>query len=75
MNHYGTLAEALVYHQARGNAAWAATGDESDKQGALLRAAVWLDSTYRFRFTGRKTGGRAQEREWPRTDATDAGGR
>lgn len=71
---YGTLPGALAYHQARGNAAWASTGDDEAKQAALLRGSVWVDNTYRSRFSGRKTGGRSQEREWPRTDATDAAG-
>ncbi|MQX25032.1 hypothetical protein GHJ84_29665 [Sinorhizobium meliloti] len=72
--HYGTLADALAYHQERGNAAWASTGDHEAKQSALLRGSVWVDNTYRYRFSGKKTGGRSQEREWPRTDAEDAAG-
>jgi hypothetical protein len=72
--HYGTLADALAYHQERGNAAWASTGDDEAKQSALLRGSVWVDNTYRYRFSGKKTGGRSQEREWPRTDAEDAAG-
>jgi hypothetical protein len=72
--NYGTLPDALAYHQARGNAAWEMTGDEDGKLAALVRASVWIDSTYRTRFSGRKTGGRSQEREWPRTDAIDGSG-
>ena len=69
---YGTRAEADTYHEARGNAAW--TGEEAAKEAALLRASAWLDGAYRPRWPGSKTGGRAQARDWPRTDATDAAG-
>jgi hypothetical protein len=73
-DHYGTLAAADAYHQARANVVWAATGDDEDRQAALLRACVWIDNTYRVRFSGKKAGGRSQVREWPRTDAVDAAG-
>ncbi|WP_037076086.1 DnaT-like ssDNA-binding protein [Neorhizobium vignae] len=73
-DHYGTLAGALAYHQARANTTWAATGGDEDRQAALLRASVWIDNTYRSRFSGKKIGGRTQLREWPRTDAVDAAG-
>jgi hypothetical protein len=72
--NYGALPDALAYHQARGNAAWEATGDDDAKLAALVRASVWIDNTYRGRFSGRKSGGRSQEREWPRIEATDAAG-
>lgn len=35
------------------------------------RGSVYLDGTYAGRFPGTPTNGAAQEREWPRTDATD----
>jgi hypothetical protein len=73
-SYYGTLDEASAYHQARGNAAWAATGADEDKLAALLRGSVWIDNTYRARFSGKKSGGRSQAREWPRTDAVDVSG-
>lgn len=41
---------------------------------ALLRASEYIDGRYRGQFSGTKSGGRAQEREWPRQDATDASG-
>lgn len=75
---YGTVTEADAYHAARGNTAW--TGDNTVKTAALVRASDYIDGRYRCRlpsgrwqsmFTGEKTGGRTQEREWPRTGATD----
>lgn len=69
---YGTLSAANAYHLARNNSAWAdATGGDATRNGALQRATDYLDNTYRTRFPGTKTGGRAQLPEWPRTDATD----
>lgn len=35
------------------------------------RGAVYVDGTYGLRFPGAPAGGAAQEREWPRTGATD----
>lgn len=69
---YGTLEEADAYHEDRGNAAW--TGEDASKEAALLRASAWLDGAYGFRFPGSKTGGREQERAWPRTEAIDVEG-
>lgn len=34
-------------------------------------ASEWLDARFREVFPGRKTNGRSQEREWPRTGASD----
>ena len=67
---YATLAEANTYHTAQGNTAW--TGADALKEGALRRATVWLDSTYRVRFPGYRTDRRLQALEWPRTSAYDA---
>lgn len=78
---YGDLAGADAYHTARGNAGW--TGTEADKNAALLRASVYVDSfaqrqiapgVYAATFSGTRVGGRAQVRQWPRTGATDAEG-
>jgi len=78
---YGTVAAADAYHEARANTAWA--GDESAKQAALIRASVYIDGRYRKQlasgrwesmFPGSKTAARGQEREWPRTGATDYDG-
>lgn len=75
MSYYGTVAEADTYHANRGNTKWAEAAEASPdpREGYLTRASDYVDS-YRSRFAGRKTGGRAQEREWPRADATDASG-
>ncbi|WP_312380556.1 DnaT-like ssDNA-binding protein [Pseudomonas oryzihabitans] len=75
---YGSLLGADAYHAARANTGWA--GDDAHKQAALLRASVYIDGRYRKRypsgrwaslFPGEKALGRAQAREWPRTDAQD----
>lgn len=75
---YGTVAGADAYHAARANSAW--TGDDTAKQAALIRASAYIDGKYQRQnscgrwesmFTGAKTGGRAQELQWPRTGATD----
>jgi hypothetical protein len=72
---YGSLAAALVYHEARGNAAWSAAGvDDEKREAALLRSSEWLDGVYRSRWPGQRTGGRSQARDWPRIDAFDAEG-
>lgn len=72
MSIYGDLEGALAYHAARGNAAWSADGvTDEQRTAALTRASSWVDG-YRSRFPGRKAGGRAQEREWPRVGASDA---
>lgn len=74
--YYGTLEQAAAYHEARNNAAWAEKADspDSERAAALLRASAWLDGKYRPRFPGKKTSGRAQRREWPRTGAVDVEG-
>lgn len=79
---YGTVTDADAYHSARGNTAWA-TPPSTDKEAALLRASVYVDSlgrqqlasgTWATLFPGVKTGGRGQVREWPRTGAVDIEG-
>lgn len=68
---YGTLAGALAYHTARGNAAWSAgTVTDPQREAAILRASEALDGIYGPRFTGRKAS-RAQDRAWPRVGAVD----
>ncbi len=75
--YYGTLEQANAYNEARGYA-W--SGDDAAKEAALLRASVYVDGRYVKRFPsgryesmfpGVKTGGRSQERAWPRTGAVD----
>ncbi len=64
---YGTLAGALAYHAARGNVAWdAADVTDQLRSEALYRASDAIDGGYAPRFPGIKTGGRDQERAWPR---------
>ena len=79
---YGLLADANVYHAARGNSAWGAA-QSADRESALQRAADYIDGRYRFQtaggcwvsmFRGKRTDGRAQDLEWPRTGATDSEG-
>lgn len=77
---YGTLAEADAYHAARGRADWI-NGNADARAAALVRGSDYVDGAYRggpgctgATFPGRKTEGRAQEREWPRTGARDASG-
>ncbi|KWT70767.1 hypothetical protein APY04_0828 [Hyphomicrobium sulfonivorans] len=75
MTHYGDLPGALAYHEARANAAWTAAGvTDTQRTAALVRASVWLDGEYGAQFPGKKTGGRSQQRAWPRTGGTDAEG-
>lgn len=82
MTYYGTVAEADTYLAARGITAWA-TAANAAKEIALTRGTSYVDTHYIYtypdgrtvsRFGGVKTGGRAQENEWPRTDATDVNG-
>lgn len=73
MAGYGSNAAADTYHAERGNTAWAALLDAA-KTVARIRGSVYIDGYYGSRFPGTKTGGRAQERAWPRTSATDRDG-
>lgn len=79
--HYGTLTDAALYHDARGQGdRWAAVEDQA---GALVRGSDYVDQRYRQKlasgrwasgFAGSKSGGRSQLREWPRTGAQDYDG-
>lgn len=69
---YVSLVDADAYHLDHGNAAW--TGATADKEAALRRGTSWIDGYYRFRFPGKKTGGRSQALEWPRSGAVDHDG-
>ncbi|WP_115540028.1 DnaT-like ssDNA-binding protein [Xanthomonas campestris] len=79
---YGTLEGADDYHQARGNAAWAA-GSEEARTASLVRGTDYIDGRYRVlllsgrwqsMFPGVRTDGRGQPNEWPRTGAVDYDG-
>lgn len=75
---YGTTADASTYHNARGQGTrWDAITNQAD---ALQRGSEYVDQRYREQlksgrwvsmFSGTKTGGRTQDREWPRTYAED----
>lgn len=58
-----------------GFTAWAAAAGLSVPAGTVAaarqRGSVYVDGTYGPRFFGTPTGGVDQEREWPRTGATD----
>ena len=75
MAAYGTTADCEAYHLARGNTAWASASASPDtvREAARVAGSDFIDS-YRRRFPGKKTGGRSQEREWPRTQAVDSEG-
>jgi len=82
MDHYGTLVDADAYHAARGRADWVESS-EPDRTSALVRGSDYVDQRYRGSsmygcggpaFPGKKTGGRSQDREWPRTGASDRSG-
>ncbi len=66
---YGSYAGFLAYHTERGRdvSEW----DETTVEAALLVSSEWLDSTFRDRLPGLKTGGSAQLAEWPRTSVID----
>ena len=69
---YGTLLDALAYHAARANAAWADPGvDDTDRTAALVRASVALDGQYGDRFPGTPADGLGQALAWPRDQAED----
>lgn len=75
MQIYGSIAGADAYATSIGNTTWGPLTNEV-KQAALVRASLYVDS-YNKRFLdgayncwwtyiGGKTGGWAQDREWPR---------
>lgn len=69
---YVSIADALTYHAAMGNADWAAAA-EADQEVALRRATRYLDGRYRNRWRGsRKT--RDQALAWPRINVYDEDG-
>lgn len=74
MSHYGTLPDALAYHESRGNTAWAALADDTTREQALRRATDYIDRVFMYQrkslryvsmFAGSKTNVN-QEREFPR---------
>lgn len=76
---YGTLEGALAYHTARNNDAWLNAPDSPDspddyRYAALMRGSDYIDAVYGSRYPGSRTDGRAQDRPWPRKNATDQEG-
>lgn len=79
MQIYGSVAGADAYALSIGNTTWGSLSPEA-KQAALVRGSLYvdsyakryIDSDYRcwWTFIGAKTGGWAQEREWPRHGIT-----
>lgn len=63
---YGNAEEYRKYHTERGRELPETLTDEQIS-AALLVASEWLDA--RYSFSGFKTGGREQQRQWPRTNA------
>lgn len=68
MAGYGTNEGAQAYWTDAGYVLPEGT-DDATIAAARQRGALAIDR-YEPRFTGRRTGGYAQERAWPRTDAT-----
>lgn len=76
MQIYGTIAGADAYALSIGNTAWGALTTDQ-KNAALVRGSAYVDSYARryigddykcwWTYIGGKTGGWAQEREWPRS--------
>lgn len=62
---YLSLADALTYHNARGNTAWAALS-EAAKEAALRKATDYMVQMYRSRWKGYRKDG-TQTLDWPRT--------
>lgn len=73
---YGSIDGADAYALSIGNTAWGLLTTEA-KNSALVRGSLYVDSYNRryldgdfkcwFQYLGGKTGGWAQEREWPRS--------
>lgn len=67
---YGTLQAALAYHEARGNAAWAAADvDDAKHTAALIRGSQALDAFYGERYPG-VIASVEQYLFWPRKNVT-----
>lgn len=74
-NKYGTASGFTLYVVERNYSAPAASDD--DIESALVVASTWVDSRTRSAVdssSSYKTGGRDQERDWPRTSWIDRDG-
>jgi hypothetical protein len=70
---YVTVAEADEYALEHYLDDWFQLTDDTQKEAALRKAALYLDSHYRASFLGRRYS-ETQSLEWPRYDATDRNG-
>lgn len=74
VSFYGSIEAADDYATAVGSSNWAALSEDA-KRAALVRGSAyvdsyakrWIDDRCWLTFLGGKTGGWAQEREWPRS--------
>lgn len=72
---YGDVTGFQLYHEERNRElSPELLADDEAVQAALVVASEWIDSRFRSKFPGMKTGGRSQEREWPRKLAYDIHG-
>lgn len=69
-NSYGAVADADVYFADRGVVDW--TGDDSTKQGALVRATDYIEERFYGNFAGQATTD-VQALSWPRQYAFNFG--
>lgn len=75
MDFYGTVEGFLEYCRDNGYDVDDLPPSPPEAVEVLLRrGSAYIDGSYRSRYPGRKTGGRAQVRDWPRTGARDASG-
>lgn len=75
MDFYGTVEDFLEYCRDNGyNVDDLPPSPPEAVEVLLRRGSVYIDGVYRSRYPGRKTGGREQVRDWPRTGARDASG-
>ena len=65
---YGSAADFQTYHSARGRTILP-TWDDATIEAALLVSSEWVDNNYGEQFSGYKTDGYPQTRQWPRNQA------
>lgn len=63
---YCSVAAADDYHSKRGNAAWAALDDTTEKEPALRKATDYMVQEYRQRWKGYRKSA-TQALDWPRS--------
>lgn len=60
-----SVAQAMVYHDAMGNASWAALASDTVREQLLRRATAYMRQTYGQRWAGDRVNG-VQALDWPR---------